>query len=137
DVRHAFRQVRRAKWFTFSAAVTLALGIGASTAVFAVLDTVVLRPLPYTEPDRLMAFRSMDRRGPHPTNLSYPNFFDFRAQNRVFEHLVSYRDERFTLTDSLPAIQVPGEIVSFPLLGVQPALGRGFLPEEEKPGIHV
>ncbi len=141
DVRHAFRQLRKAKGFTASAALTLALGIGASTAVFAVFDTVVLRPLPYSEPDRLVAFRSMDRRGtPHPTSLSYPNFFDFRAQNLVFEHLVCYRDAAFTLTDSLPAIQVPGEIVSwdlFPLLGVRPELGRGFLPEEERPGSHV
>lgn len=141
DIRHAFRQLGKAKGFTAWAALTLALGIGASSAVFAVLDTVVLRPLPYAEPDRLMAFRPMDRRGtPHPTNLSYPNFFDFRAQNRVFEHLVSYRDERFTLSDSLPAIQVAGEIVSwdlFPLLQVQPELGRGFLPEEEKAGAHT
>jgi predicted permease len=141
DVRHAFRQLRKAKLFTASAALTLALGIGASTAVFAVLDTVVLRPLPFPESDRLMAFRSIDRRGtPHPSTLSYPNFFDFRAQNRVFEHLASYRDSRFSLTDSLPAIQVPGEIVSWDLfsaLGVQPELGRGFLPEEEKPGTHA
>lgn len=140
DVRHAFRQLRKAKWFTASAALMLALGMGASTAVFAVLDTVVLRPLPYHEPDRLMAFRAMDRRGPRPTVVSYPNFFDFRAQNRVLEHLVSYRDDRFTLTDSLPAIQVGGEIVAwdlFPLLGVQPQLGRGFLPEEENPGTHT
>ncbi len=141
DARHAFRQLRNAKWFTVSAALTLALGVGASTAVFAVLDTVVLRPLPYAEPERLMAFRSIDRRGtPHPTNVSYPTFFDFRARNAVFAHLVSYRDERFTLTDSLPAVRVGGEIVSFdlfPLLGVQPVLGRGFLPEEEKAGIHV
>ena len=141
DVRHAFRQLRKAKGFTASAALTLALGIGASTAVFAVLDAVVLRPLPYAQPDRLMAFRPIDRRGtPHPTSLSYPNFFDFRAQNRVFAHLVSYRDSRFTLTGTQPAIQVVGEIVSwdlFPLLGVQPELGRGFLPEEEKAGTHV
>ncbi len=141
DVRHAFRHLRKAKWFTASAALTLALGIGAGATVFAVFDTVVLRPLPFADPGRLMAFRPIDRRGtPHPTILSYPNFFDFRAQNRVFERLVSYRDERFTLTDSLPATQVFGEIVSsdlFPLLGVRPQLGRGFLPEEEKPGIDV
>jgi predicted permease len=141
DVRHALRGLWNAKGFTASAAMTLALGIGASTAVFAVLDTVVLRPLPFADADRLMSFRNLDRRGsPHPTNLSYPNFFDYRAQNRVFEHLVCYRDSRFTLTDSLPPIQEPGEIVSwdlFPLLGVQPELGRGFLPEEEKAGAHV
>ncbi len=141
DVRHGFRQLGKAKGFTASAVLTLALGIGASTAVFAVLDAVVLRPLPYAEPDRLMSFRPLDRRGaPRQTSLSYPNFFDFRQQNRVFQHLVCYRDASFTLTDSLPAIQVAGEIVSwdiFPLLGVQPQLGRGFLPEEERPGLHV
>jgi macrolide transport system ATP-binding/permease protein len=132
DVRHAFRQLRQAKGFTASAALTLALGIGATTAVFAVLDAVVLRPLPYAEPDRLVAFGAGDQRGaPQPASLSYPTFFDFRKENRVFDHLVSYRDARFTLTDSLPAIQVAGEIVSwdlFPLLGMQPQLGRGFLP---------
>ena len=141
DLRHALRQVRTARWFMASAALTLALGIGASTAIFAVLDAVVLRPLPFAQPDRLMAFCSLDRRGtPHPTNLSYPNFLDFRAHNQVFEHLVSYRDTGFTLTDSLPAIQAPGEVVSwdlFPMLGVQPELGRGFIADEEKPGAHA
>ena len=141
DVRHAIRGLWNARGFTAAAAATLALGIGASTAVFAVLDTVVLRPLPFAEPDRLMSFRNIDRRGTaHPTNLSYPNFFDYRAQNRAFDRLVCYRDAHFTLTDSLPAVRVPGEIVSwdlFPLLGVQPELGRGFLPEEEKAGTHV
>src|SRR5215472_5721008 len=141
DVRHAFRQLRKARWFTASAALTLALGIGAGTAIFAVLDAVVLRPLPFAQPDRLMSVASFDRRGGgHPTNLSYPNFLDFRSRNHAFEHLVCYRDSRFTLTDTLPAIQVEGQIVSwdlFPLLGVQPELGRGFLSEEENPGMHV
>jgi putative ABC transport system permease protein len=141
DIRHAFRQLRNARRFTAAAALTLALGIGASTAVFAVLDAVVLRPLPYPDPERLMAFRSLDRRGaPRPTSLSYPNFFDFRKGNRVFEHLVCYRDARFALTDSLPPIQVAGQIVSwdlFPMLRIQPQLGRGFLPDEERPGVQV
>lgn len=139
DVRQAFSRLRKAKRFTAAAALTLALGIGAGAAVFAVLDTVVLRPLPYPEPGRLMAFRSVDQRGT-PHILSYPDFFDFRKHNRVFEHLVCYRDAAFTLTDSLPPIQVAGAIVSwdlFPMLGVQPALGRGFLPEEENPGTHT
>jgi putative ABC transport system permease protein len=141
DFRHACRRLRTSRRFTASAALTLALGIGATTAVFAVLDTVVLRPLPYPESDRLMAFRSLNQTGaPQPAALSYPNFFDFRRENRVFEHLVSYRDAPFTLTDSLPAIPVVGEIVSwdlFPLLGIQPERGRGFRPEEEQPGTHV
>ena len=141
DARHAFRQLQKARWFTASAALTLALGIGASTAIFAVLDAVVLRPLPFAQPDRLMSVASFDRRGGgHPTNLSYPTFLEFRSRNHAFEHLVCYRDNRFTLTDTLPAIQVEGQIVSWdllPLLGVQPELGRGFLPEEEKPGAHA
>ncbi len=141
DFRHAFRQLRRAKWFTASVTLTLALGIGATTTVFALLDAVVLRPLPYAAPDSLVSFGVGELPGtPHSAALSYPVFFDFRRENRVFEHLVSYRDSRFTLGDSLPAIQVTGEIVSwdlFPLLGTQPELGRGFLPEEEKPGTSV
>jgi predicted permease len=141
DLRHAFRQLRRSPGFAVMAAGTLALGIGATTAVFALLDAVVLRPLPYADAGRLMAFRSLDRRGtPHPTVLDYPTFFDFRAETSVFERLVSYRSARFTLADAPPAIQVPGQIVSrdlFELLGVRLALGRGFLPEEERPGVHV
>lgn len=103
DFRHACRQLARTKGFTAGAALTLALGIGASTAVFAVLDAVVLRPLPFVEPDRLMAVRSADARGV-PHQLSYPDFFDYRKQNRAFERFVSYRDADFTLTGS----QQPG-----------------------------
>jgi putative ABC transport system permease protein len=139
DIRQAFRQLRKSRRFTASAALTLALGIGVTTAVFAVLDTVMLRPLPFAEPDRLMAFRTADSRGV-PHQLSYPDFVDFREQNRVFDHLVSYRDAPFTLTDFEPAVPVVGEIVSwdvFPLLGVQPERGRGFSPEEEQRGTHV
>ena len=142
DFRHAFRQLRRAPGFAAAAVATLALGIGASTAVFAVVDAVMLRPLPYADPDRLMDVRSIDRRGaPHPEPLSYPTFFDFRSSSgKVFEHLVSYRDSTFVLTDTTPAIKVTGEVVSWDLfgcLGVQPMVGRGFLPDDEKPGTHV
>jgi predicted permease len=139
DFRYAWRQLARTKGFTAAAALTLALGIGAGTAVFAVLDAVVLRPLPFVKPDRLMAFRGADPRGT-PQQLSYPDFFDYRRQNQAFEHFVSYRDADFTLTDSQPPIRVSGQIVSwdlFPMLGVQPQYGRGFLPEEEKPGAHA
>lgn len=139
DLRHACRRLRRSPRFTASAILTLALGIGAVTSVFAVLNSVVLQPLPYAEPDRLMAFRSLSRRGA-PGLLSYPDFFDFRERTRVFDRLVSYRDATFVFTEGQPAIQVTGEIVSwdlFSMLGVQPALGRGFLREEERPGTRV
>jgi putative ABC transport system permease protein len=140
DIRQASRRLWRSKPFTFAASLTLALAIGATTVVFAIVHAVVLQPLPYSEPDRVMAFGVLDRRGSQPALLSYPNFFDFRDQNRVFDHLVSYRGATFTLTDSLPAIQVTGEIVSwdlFPAMGVHPALGRGFRPDEERSGAHV
>src|SRR5690349_1441744 len=87
DIRYAFRQLWNAPAFTVAAVLTLALGIGANTAVFAVVDAVVLRPLPYPEPERLVAFASLEtgRGAPHPDALSYPNFLDFRSANRVFE----------------------------------------------------
>jgi putative ABC transport system permease protein len=141
DVRYAIRQLRQAPAFTIAAVVTLALGIGANTAVFAVVNAVLLRPLPYAEPDRIVAFRLRDTRGtPHPSSLSYPTFFDFRKHTQVFEHLVCYRDNQFSLAGPTAATHVDGEIVSwdlFSMLRVQPELGRGFLPEEEKPGTHV
>ncbi|SRR6266566_3096441 len=142
DIRYAFRQLWNAPAFTAAAVLTLAVGIGANTAVFAVVDAVVFRPLPYPEPDRLLAFASWSTShgAPHPEVLSYPNFLDFRAANRVFEHLVCYRDSEFAIAGATQAIHVNGEIVSWDLFDVlrnPPELGRSFLPEEEKPGTHV
>ncbi|PYP38733.1 MAG: hypothetical protein DMD48_08740, partial [Gemmatimonadetes bacterium] len=121
--------------FALAGILTLALGIGGNTTVFSVVNAVILRPLPYPESDRLVSVQSRDIRGtPHPTDLSYPTFFDFRAENNVFEHIVSYRDSEFTLTGTDQPIHLRGQIVSsdlFPMLHVQPALGRGFLPREE------
>lgn len=142
DVRYAFRQLWKAPVFAAAAVLTLALGIGANTAVFAVVNAVLLRPLPYPHADRLVAVEACDHRGgPHPDNLSYPNFFDYRSNsNSVFEHLVSYRDNQFVLSGDEQATHLDGEIVSsdlFELLGVKPELGRGFLAEEEKAGTRV
>lgn len=136
ELRHALRELRRSRRFTVFAGLTLAVGMGAAAAVFAVLDVIVLRPLPYAEPEGLMAFRSVDQRDERPSQLSYPNFIDSRERNRVFDHLVSYRDARFTLGESVPPVPVAGQIVSwdlFPLLGIQPALGRGFRPGDRLP----
>jgi predicted permease len=142
DVRYALRQLRGAPAFTFAAVLTLAIGIGANTAVFAVVDAVVLRPLPYPDPNRLISVESWETAhgAAHPETLSYPNFFDLRGGNRVFEHLVCYRDDEMSLALPTGAIHVDAEIVSwdlFDLLRVPPELGRGFLPDEEKPGTHV
>ncbi|HXA67877.1 MAG TPA: ABC transporter permease [Bryobacteraceae bacterium] len=141
DLRYALRQLRKSAAFTAAAVLTLALGIGANTAVFSVVNAIILRPLPYPEPDRLVSVQSRDTRGtPHPTSHSYPNFFDFRKYNRVFEQIVCYHDSDFALSGAGMPVHLNGEVVSadlFSLLKIQPALGRGFLPEEEKAGQRV
>jgi putative ABC transport system permease protein len=141
DFRYAIRQLRKSPAFAAAAILTLALGIGANTAVFSVINAVILRPLPFPEPDRLIAIEAVDSRGgPHPAGLSYPNFFDFRRYNDVFDYIVCYRDSNFALTGAGRPEHLSGEVVSadlFSLLKVQPALGRGFLAEEEKAGQRV
>jgi putative ABC transport system permease protein len=141
DVRYGIRMLARSPGFTVAAVLTLALGIGANTAVFSVVNTVLLKPLPYAQPDRLVAVESMWMRGgPHPNHLSYPDFFDFRARNHVFEHLVTSRDTNLALTGLGTPVQLDGEMVTwdlFPALGIQPDLGRGFLQSEEAAGTHV
>ena len=138
DVRFAFRQVRKAPAFAAAGALTLALGIGANTAMFSVVNAVVLRPLPFADPDRLVAMSPRGSSGPAgPYSVSYPNFFDFRRENTVFDHLVSYRSTTFSLTGAGVPVEVRGQIVSWdflPLLGVQPLLGRGFQPQDEDAG---
>lgn len=140
DLRYALRQLRKKPGFAAVAIVTLALGIGANTAVFSVVDAVMLRPLPYFQPERLVEAQSSELHEFQGFNVSYPDFFDWRSQNHTLEHLVSYRDAAFTLTGLERPIQVDGEIVSYDLvqaLGVRPELGRGFAPEEEKAGSKV
>jgi len=142
DVRYTLRQLRRAPAFTAASVLTLALGIGANTAVFSIVNAVVLRPLPYPDSDRLVSVQSLSTEGGaiHPDNLSYPQFFDFRARNRVFEHMVCWRDNSAGLSGGGPAINVPGEIVSWELfetLHVPPMLGRGFVKDDEAAGQRV
>jgi predicted permease len=135
DLRYALRQLRKNPGFTAVAVITLALGIGANTAVFSVVDAVMLRPLPYYEPERLVEAQSAESHEFGGFNVSYPDFFDWRAQNHTLDHLISYRDNQFTLTGIERPIQLDAEIVSWdllPALGLRPELGRGFLPEEEK-----
>ena len=141
DLRYGLRMLAKNPGFTAAAVLTLALGIGASTAVFSVVNTVLLKPLPYAEPDRLVTVESMWTHGtPVPNPLSYPDFFDFRAQNHVFEHLVTSRDTDLVLTGIGTPTQLDGEMVTwdlFPALGIRPELGRGFLPSEEAAGTRV
>ncbi|WP_321474599.1 ABC transporter permease [uncultured Paludibaculum sp.] len=138
DIHFALRQLRKSPSFSIACALTLALGIGANTVVFSVVNAVLLRPLPFAEPGRLAVVASIDARKPKElSDLSYPTFFDFRKANKVFEHVVSFRETDASLTGTAQPLHVRAHIVSwdlFPLLGIQPALGRGFLPREEASG---
>jgi putative ABC transport system permease protein len=140
DLRYALRQLRKSPGFTIVVVITLAFGIGANTAVFSVIDAVMLRPLPYDQPERLIEAQSVNTHNPQPSAISYPDFFDWRSQNRTLEHLVSYHDDLFTLTGLERPVQVDAEVVSWdllPALGIRPELGRGFAPDEEKAGTRV
>jgi putative ABC transport system permease protein len=140
DIRYALRQLYKNPGFTAVAVITLALGIGANTAVFSVIDAVMLRPLPYYQPQRLVETKSLNSQDPIPKTISYPDFFDWRAQNHTLEHLVSYHDTSLTLTGLERPVHVDGQVVSwdlFPTLGIQPELGRGFIADEEKVGTRV
>lgn len=140
DLRYALRQLRKNPAFAAVAMITLALGIGANTAVFSVVDAVMLRPLPYEHPESLIEAQSISSQNPEADSISYPDFFDWRAQNKTLEHLVSYHDNLLTLTGLERPIQVDAEVVSWdllPALGVRPEIGRGFAPEEEKTGSRV
>jgi len=140
DLRYALRQLRKNPGFAAIAVITLALGIGANTAVFSVVDAVMLRPLPYDHPERLIEAQSESSHEPEAFNVSYPDFFDWRAQNHTLEHLVSYHDSAFTLTGLDRPVQLDGEVVSWdmvPALGVLPERGRGFTSDEEKSGTRV
>jgi putative ABC transport system permease protein len=142
DIRLAFRQLRKSPSFTITAIVTLALGIGANTATFSVVDAVMLRPLPYDHPDQLVDVISLNRRFPDGGggSLSYPDYLDMRSGNHTLTHLVSYHDNSYTLTGDGGPVHVDAQIVSWdllPTLGARPELGRGFAPEEEKAGTRV
>ena len=148
NLRYTLRFLGRQPLFTAIVIVTFALGIGANTAIFSVLNAVLLRPLPFHEPQNLVALGEYDLRdktsgagGIEIHSISYPDFVDCRAQNSVFERVAVYTNQSVkTLTDGRDATHVQGEAVSadlFPLLGVQPILGRTFLPNEDEPGNRV
>jgi predicted permease len=140
DVRYALRQLRHHRSFALAAILTLAVGIGANSAIFSVVNAVVFRPLPFHQPENLVSVQSMSvGGGSRPETLSYFTFFEFRRAG-VFERIASYRDEGLTLTGGDLPVQLNAQIVSsdlFEVLGVPPLLGRGFLPSEEAPNARV
>ena len=139
DLRYGARMLVRRPGFTAVAIATLALGIGANTAVFSLLDKVVLRALPVEEPDRLATFVS----GPDsaPLILSYPNYAALRDRAALVPSIAAYGMRPFTVGDGATADRVTGTIVSgnyFPVVGVRPAIGRFFTQDEDRtPDTHA
>ena len=136
DLRFAFRQLRKSPGFPIVAVLTLALGIGANTAIFSVVNAVLLRPLPYQNADQLvMLWEQNPHRGWFENIVSGENFLDWQKQNQVFAGMAAFEGRSFTLTGNQQAEEIAGERVSsnlFSLLGVQPFRGRLFLPEENR-----
>ena len=135
DLRYALRGLRKHRAFTAVAVITLALGIGANTAIFTVINTVLLRPLPYENPDQLVVVTETvsDR----PFGVSYQNFVDWRNQNTVFENVAAVRQrESFNLTGAGESERLQGRLVSanfLSTLGIKPIRGRDFFAEDDQP----
>jgi len=136
DFRYAFRQLRRSPGFTAVALLTLALGISANTAIFSVIESVILRPLPFSHPDRLVWLNGKLVGLTDNAGVSPPDFRDYRAQNRTFEHIAAmgYAANPSNLTGDRPE-QVLSTIASanfFECLGIRPLLGRDFVLADEQ-----
>jgi predicted permease len=140
DLRYGVRMLLKHPGFTFIAVLTLALGIGVNTALFSVVNAVLLRPLPYAEPERLVQlYEANAQQGYDRFAFSLANFVDHRDQQTGFEQMAAYfrRDANLTGAGEPERVQVAVVSTSlFPLLRVQPLLGRGFLTEEGTPGKH-
>src|SRR5215470_5621178 len=136
DLRYGARRLLKQPGFTLIAVLTLALGIGANTAIFSVVNTVLLQPLPFQEPGRLARIwraSAEDERGA----CSYPDFADLRARQTVFERMAAWRGGDYTLTGKGEPVNLRGVVVTadlFPLLGAAPQLGRNFTTAEDQAG---
>jgi predicted permease len=136
DIRGGIRFLWKNTGFTIVAVLTLALGIGANTSLFSVVNGVLLNPLPYPQPERIAALYTST-----PTfaesSIAYLNFLDWQKDTRTFESIAVYRNDDFNLTGMGDAERLRGEMISatfFPLLGVKPVIGRTFTPEEDRVG---
>ena len=136
DLRYAFRMLRKAPGFAVVAVLTLALGIGANTAVFSVVYSALLRPLPFRDASRLIVLNETTPMV-GVISVSYPNFLDWRARSHSFSDMAALHFVRFNLSGGTQPEAVSGLAVSpnfLAMLGMRPAIGRDFEPQEEKPG---
>src|SRR5437660_7065682 len=138
DIRHGIRGLLKRPGFTAIAVITLALGIGANTAMFSVINAVLLRPLPYHEPDRLVTiWEESPERDMYEMPVSFANLRDWVDQNHSFEQISAYTFTNLNLTGAgeparLGTVRASANL--FPLVGVAPQLGRTFLTEEDRDG---
>lgn len=136
DLRYAVRQFLKTPGLTILVIITIALGVGANTALFSVVNGVLLNPLPYPEPDQLVALRESKPNFEWGT-IPYPTFRDWQKDNHTFSSIAVWRGYAFSLTGAGEAEQVNAQFVSsdfFPILGVKPLLGRSFLAGEDEIG---
>ncbi len=136
DVQYGLRTLLKAPGFTSIAVVTLALGIGANTALFTVVNGILLNPLPYREPDRLVALYARTKEFPR-SSISYPNFLDWQRENRSFSALAAFRADNLNLTGTGEPERLRAEMISatfFPILGLKPVIGRLFSEQEDQLG---
>src|SRR4051812_39515728 len=130
DLRYAFRQLRKTPGFTFIAILTLALGIGANTAIFSVIYAVLLQPLPYPQGERIVILTETDSNQPQ-ISVAYPDYVDWRRDQTVFDALAVSRRESFNMSDlaGRPPEQISGALITasfFDVIGLKPQLGRAF-----------
>jgi putative ABC transport system permease protein len=138
EIRFAIRQLWKARGFSFVAILTLALGIGANTSIFSVVNAVLLRPLPYPEPDRIAIVLQTSQQMPE-ISFSFQDYLDFRRDNTVLEHLAVTRRESYNLSglEGREPEQISGALATanfFAVIGLQPQLGRTFTEEEDRVG---
>ena len=136
DLRYGLRILRKSPGFTAVAVLTLALGIGINTALFTIVNSVVLNPLPYPQPSRLVSIYQRTAQF-QTAGDTYPNFLDWEKENRSFDALAAYSEHDFNLTGVGEPEKLRGQMVSagfFSMLGVKPLLGRTFRPEEDQLG---
>src|SRR5262245_15605633 len=142
DFRYAMRMLRRNRGFTLIAVLTLALGIGANTAIFSIVNSVLIRPLPYKDPDSLVWVWGRFSRG-NTASVSPPDFRDYRAQAQLFDAFACFTAVNLTITGNGEPERLNGSAVSsefFKVFGVKPAMGREFTSEEEqvdRPGVVI
>ena len=136
DIRYALRQLRKSPGFTAVAVITLALGIGATTAIFSVVYGVLLRPLPYSGADRIMAVSEVNSNG-RPSRLADPNFDDFRDQSHSFQSIAKYAAETVSVSGASQPTRTTVATVTpefLPVFGVEPIVGRDFTASDDKKG---